>query len=322
MSTYAEMYSQIINDNQIKPYLEKSSLSVDEQEELLYTIIASVAHYRRKQTYMYDDLPHDFCVIDLETTGLRRDDPIIQCSAIKYRNSKQVDQFNTYVNTNNLTIPQNITNLTGITNDMLANAPAFTEISEDFITFVGNDAIVGQNISSFDLPKLRAYGIDFSTNKIYDTRNMAKAFNLGTEDNKLETLKEFYGIDNVSHNALADCDTTGQIYIKFLNKDFVPVQSTTKKISLFDNKKIAISGTFSKMSRKAITSLVQISGGKVMNTVGKTTDIFLDGIQTSSHLVDGKHSQKELDAKDKFEATGKPIILHEDDLYSLLSESD
>ena len=74
------------------------------------------------------DLPSDYVVIDLETTGLSPEfDEIIEISAIRFTNDNRTDSFSSLVKPNHK-IPEFITELTGITNDMVAQAPSLSLI--------------------------------------------------------------------------------------------------------------------------------------------------------------------------------------------------
>lgn len=95
-------------------------------------------------------LPLDYTILDIETTGLDFEYcEIIEVGALKIRGGEVVDRFSSLVRPQNQ-IDDFITDLTGITNEMLESAPTFSEISKDFYNFVSNDILVGYNIN-FDV---------------------------------------------------------------------------------------------------------------------------------------------------------------------------
>ena len=82
--------------------------------------------------------PDDYVMIDTETTGLSVEwDSMIEISALKVHNGEIVDTFETLVSFDGC-IPDFITELTGITNEMLANAPSSKEAVKSFLDFLGN----------------------------------------------------------------------------------------------------------------------------------------------------------------------------------------
>ena len=92
----------------------------------------------------------DYCIIDLETTGLSIEFcDIIEIGILKVRKGSIVDKFQTLVKPHD-PIDEFIEELTGITNDMLNDAPSFDSIKKIVTSFIGDDLIVGHNVS-FDI---------------------------------------------------------------------------------------------------------------------------------------------------------------------------
>ena len=109
--------------------------------------------------------------LDIETTGLDPNrDAIIEIGAVKFDGTQVVDQWQNLINPQR-TIPQLITQLTGITNQMVASCPPISEVILDIGSFVGGLPVIGHNIV-FDLSFLNLQ-YDFSLNHIHDTFQIA-----------------------------------------------------------------------------------------------------------------------------------------------------
>ena len=97
----------------------------------------------------------EFSVIDVETTGLSaRTNNIIEIGIVKVNKLKIVDKYSTLINPG-YNIPSFITQLTGITNSDVRNAPTFDSVAEKVKAFVGDSVISGHNFS-FDESFLNA----------------------------------------------------------------------------------------------------------------------------------------------------------------------
>ena len=98
----------------------------------------------------------NYCCFDLETTGLSiESDEIIEIAAIKIINGKFTEKFSTFVKPD-VSIPNRITEITGITDEMVKDAPKISEVIPDFYRFSKDCVLVGHNILSYDVPLLNA----------------------------------------------------------------------------------------------------------------------------------------------------------------------
>ena len=203
---------------------------VSELEELVkYSNITSKTSFDRIGS---------FVVVDTETTGLSSTrDNIIELAAIKFEDWIPVAKFHTLINPKKH-IPDDASAVNGITDEMVAEAPTFSQIIESLMDFVGKFSLVGHNLP-FDLKFLYRYGYDFTTEKrrYFDTCEIAKKtlkkpkmkwdkdygeyvindnYDYDVEDYKLTTLCDYYGIrDNTfSHRALSDALATGLLFKK------------------------------------------------------------------------------------------------------------
>lgn len=250
-----------------------------------------IIHHLRRKLY-------NFVVVDTETTGLDKNAKIIQLSAIRYEHDKPVETFNEYINPETLPLPEKITTITGIDNQMLQHAPKFKEISNKFMEFVGTLPWIGHNINSFDIPRLVNNGLPLNEVSTIDTLNLARK-KLHMSHYGLEDLKHYYGIQNKSHNSLEDCKTNAIVYQHLRDDILTPVTPDYSNIKQsLSGLSFAISGSFAGYSRKDVEELVKSHGGNIKSTVTHDTDYLVDGKQISDSLTDGIHSSKELKARD------------------------
>ena len=164
----------------------------------------------------------DFTVIDLETTGRENHySNITELSAIKYRNYKPVEHYSVLVKPKTKMLPF-VENLTGLTDEMLKDKPVVEDEIEEFVAFIGDDMVVGHNINfDFNLVYDAYYA---KSNKIMlndytDTINLSRILNEDAESHKLENLCDYFSIEReVGHRGLADCEQTGELYIKMSHK--------------------------------------------------------------------------------------------------------
>lgn len=158
----------------------------------------------------------EFVAFDIETTGIDPEsDDIVQLSAVKFKNLKAVETWNTYLDPRTV-ISESASLLNGITDEMVKDAPKINQVVDDFLSFIGNSPIVGYNIKS-NLSFMWCAGIDLITGKdVYDVMLSTYAlFPEGTIPNrKLATVAEAMGIPYGAHDSLERSLATGQILVK------------------------------------------------------------------------------------------------------------
>jgi DNA polymerase-3 subunit epsilon/ATP-dependent DNA helicase DinG len=151
--------------------------------------------------------------LDLETTGLDpQRDAIIEIGAVKFRGHRVEAEWSSLVNPGRPLTPF-ITDLTGITDDMLANAPRITSVQNEFAEFVGDLPILGHRVE-FDHGFLAARGL-FDDNPLLDTFDLASVVLPSASRYSLIALANELGIPvQVSHRAFEDAQTTRQLFLK------------------------------------------------------------------------------------------------------------
>lgn len=159
----------------------------------------------------------DYVLFDLETTGVSCiNDEIIEISAVKVRNGVIVDEFSQLVNPGK-PIPKAASMVNNISDKMVADAPYFYEVLPRFISFIGQDALVGHNINSFDMKFLyrdcEKYYKQTLTNDYVDTLKLAKVVFPDWKHRRLSDLADYYGISTRgAHRALADCRMNQKVF--------------------------------------------------------------------------------------------------------------
>lgn len=153
--------------------------------------------------------PEEYVVVDIETTGLNAyENHIIEISALKYRNQKMIDRFVTFVNPN-VMISSFITNLTGITDEMVEKAPYIEEVIDLFHRFVKDEIIVGYNVG-FDIGfldhNLRTSTDEYLTNAYVDVLRIARRTLPYLSHHRQTDIAQYYGISiQGAHRAEKDC---------------------------------------------------------------------------------------------------------------------
>ena len=166
-------------------------------------------------------LDDTFVVFDIETTGLSKEtESITEIGAVKVVDGKIIDRFSTFVNPER-PIPTEITKLTGITNEMVADAPVITEILPKFLEFCQDAVLVAHN-ANFDtgfirLNAERKCGIEVK-NTVLDTLELSRALLPELKKHKLDIICEQLGVSLEGHHrAVNDAEATAEVFLKFID---------------------------------------------------------------------------------------------------------
>jgi len=165
----------------------------------------------------------EFVVFDLETTGAKAPPcRITEIGAYRVRNGEVMEKFDTLVNPE-MPIPWFITNLTGISDEMVASAPVFADVAHDFLSFIGDSILVAHN-SGFDMRFLnseiaRVYPDYRVGNPCLCTVQLSRKLLPDIVNHKLKTVAEHYNINLTNHHrAIADAFATAHIFVNLLTK--------------------------------------------------------------------------------------------------------
>lgn len=154
--------------------------------------------------------------IDLETTGLNpRQDRIIEVGAVKIESGRVTDVFSTFVNPGR-GLEERVTELTGIRNADLSDAPYIEEILPGLLSFLGELPLLGHSIL-FDFSFLKKAAVDqripFEKEAV-DTLKIARKYLAELEHRSLDYLCGYYAIPHQAHRALEDARATHILYGK------------------------------------------------------------------------------------------------------------
>lgn len=164
-----------------------------------------------------------FVVFDTETTGLDPEtDDVVQIAGVRILRSRiQVaDEFDALVNPDRA-IPPSSTQIHGITDAMVADAPHFVDVATEFAAYVDDSVLVAHN-ASFDrafLDRLAGAGGPRITAPMLCTALIAQALDPQINDHTLDAVAERYGVEidaSKRHTALGDADTTARVFLKML----------------------------------------------------------------------------------------------------------
>jgi DNA polymerase-3 subunit epsilon/ATP-dependent DNA helicase DinG len=150
--------------------------------------------------------------IDIETTGLDSSkDAIIEIGAVRFKDHRIEDEFSTLLNPGRH-IPEFITQLTGISDEMVRQAPRIQDVLEELDAFVADSTILGHNVR-FDLSFLQKQRI-LQYNEVIDTYELASVLLPTASRYNLGALGQLLGIPlPATHRALDDARVTHRVYL-------------------------------------------------------------------------------------------------------------
>ena len=293
------------------------------------------------------ETPSTFVVFDIETTGLDSlSNEIIEIGALKVKDGKVVDTFDHLIKPSH-PISDFITNLTGITNEMVETAETIEEVLTQFINFIGDNILMGHNVNfdiNFVYDHAEKYNNHILNNDFIDTLRLARKLLPELSHHRLSDLADYYNIDKTGHHrALKDVEMTLEVYNhlveEILNQygnidnfkkqiyknsydnfsDLTPQTDKIDKNNLFYDKNIAITGNFVNLPRKEAVQKILNLGGHYISKVTEETDYLIEGSKRSRYQKNPK-STKQLQAE-KLISEGVDIkILTEEEFLKIINE--
>lgn len=272
------------------------------------------------------DFPDNYCAIDIETTGYSPEwNEIIELAAVRVENKKVVDTYSSLIKPDN-PVDGYTEELTGITNGMLVNAPSIQNELPNFLKFVGDNLILGHNVSfdvNFIYDNCNRYGFKAFSNDFVDNLRISRKLHPELEHHRLQDIVEYYNIENIKnfHRALDDSYSVMQCFEKareevnnvYGNDDFKllfkknKVQYTRNYINLENliplivepneecplyGKTCVFTGKLEKMTRADAQCIVEKLGGVCGKGVTAKTDFLILGNNDyCKSIKDGKSSK-------------------------------
>lgn len=145
-----------------------------------------------------------FTFVDVETTGLSpRYDKIIEVGIVQLKNFEIINSYNTFVNPGTR-IPNFITNLTGITDDDVYDAPFFEDVRSDLITYFEDSVVVGHNVKfdiSFLTKEFQQSGVENFKPLNVCTVRMARRLYPHLKSRSLPNLAKFFRLQIAPHRS-------------------------------------------------------------------------------------------------------------------------
>lgn len=283
------------------------------------------------------ELMNTYVVLDIETTGLDPAyDEIIEIAALKVNDDKIIDSFDELIKPE-VPISEFITNLTGITNDMVKNAPKLSEILPKLLTFIGDNIILGHNIN-FDINFIYDNSMTILNkplrNDFIDTYRLTRILYRELSNHKLDTICKFFNIDIIKHHrAIYDCEATYEVYKRikqYVVNDNVDIKSVLKSNSnklkaseiktnkiIFDEshilygKNCVFTGAL-RISRKEAMQLVVDHGGYCQDNISSKTNFLILG--ESDYRKRENKSSKHLKAEE-YILEGKEIFIIPENIF-------
>ncbi|WAW14146.1 PolC-type DNA polymerase III [Peptostreptococcus equinus] len=166
------------------------------------------------------DLNQRFVVFDLETTGFSpTNDNITEIGAVLIENGKIIEEFSSFVDPQ-MDISYKIQDLTGITNDMVKDAPKIDEILPKFMEFSKDAVFVAHNAdfdTGFISQKCKEIGLEYKKDKV-DTLSLSRILLSHMKKFTLDKICKELGVSlSGHHRAVNDARATAEVYIKFLD---------------------------------------------------------------------------------------------------------
>ena len=166
----------------------------------------------------FDD---EFVVFDIETTGLSvLTSQIIEIGAVKIKSGKVLERFNEFVDPC-VPIPEIITELTGINDDMVKGADKIDVVLRQFLDFIGDRLLIAHN-ANFDISFIRKASRDLGyafSNPYLDTVTLSRYLNSDLKSHKLDAVAKYYNLGDFNHHrACDDAEMLANIFFAMTEK--------------------------------------------------------------------------------------------------------
>lgn len=293
--------------------------------------------------------PHNYVIIDIEMTGLNPEkDSIIEIAGLKIMNNNIESTFSSLIKPDEYILNENISKLTGITEDMLSTAPHFSKIEAKLSSFIGSLPLVGHNILldiQFLNKTMKEYGYDAFDNDYVDTLPLSQKLFPEFIHHRLTDMALYYGINiEGAHRALQDCHMTKECFDcmrQTMKRSFPSEEAfiesftiTGKRLkaehiqpfnqiaaSQIEGKCFVFTGILKHMSRREAMLWVATLGGINEDKLTTKVNYLIVGWKEDEIVNNDNLSGKEKKAL-RYQEEGYPIqILTETEFYELMRKS-
>lgn len=312
----------------------------------------SVKTERKEKGKSLIAFPEKYTVIDIETTGLSPVwDEIIEIAAIHYENGVKIDEYFTLVHPENA-VDEYITELTGITNEMLTDAPTINECIGAFANFVGESILVGYNIN-FDINFIYDNMVQYLekplTNDFVDVMRIARKELPELKHHRQLDVAKFFNINTDGvHRALNDCEVCNSCFVALM-EHIIASGTTIGDFCIFSSSKYGkasvracnikatcnefdedhplygkicvFTGMLEKMTRMEAMQLIANLGGVPADGITKKTNFLILGNNDYCKTIkDGKSSKHK--KAEKLILNGADLqVIPEQVFYDMLTEN-
>lgn len=248
-------------------------------------------------------LERPLAIFDLEATGLNiTKERIVQIAILKINPDGSEEKFESLINPE-IEISEEVTKIHGITNEDVKNAPTFSHIANEIVSFIKDADLAGYNSNKFDIPLLAeellraGNNFDISTKKFVDVQNIFHKM----EQRTLVAALKFYCNQELTnaHNAMSDTQATWEVFKAQLDRypelegniDFL--SKFTKNGNTIDfagrlayNEKKEAIYNFGKHKGKTIKEVHQLEPGYYSWFISPQTDFPLHTKQKLKEIMD------------------------------------
>ncbi|HZG78948.1 MAG TPA: exonuclease domain-containing protein, partial [Paenibacillus sp.] len=215
----------ITDHSAVQAFPEAAKAAKKNGIKMIYGLEANVVNDSVPVVLQPDDRPlagATYVVYDVETTGLSvTSNKIIEIAGVKMIDGKVVDEFAKFIDPHEK-IPYHITQLTNITDEMVAGAPEESEVIPQFVEWVGDAVLVAHN-ARFDTGFLQAackrHGLPEMPNPVLDTLELARLLYPQMKNHRLNTLTDKFKVALESHHrAIDDSKALGEVLTHLLKE--------------------------------------------------------------------------------------------------------
>lgn len=261
----------------------------------------------------------DFTAIDLETTGLSPEfDDILELSAIRYRNGEPAASFESLVYFDR-EVPDYITELTGITTDMVQAAPHIDVALPRFIDFIGADVVLGHNVNfdvNFIYDNAKDLGLADFSNQYIDTLRLSRRLHKDWKKHSLDAIAANLGLPPRGlHRAGGDAKLAADIYLLFKEDpsfdeamrpyekkklraaDIVGDESKFDEDNPLFGRVCVFTGALESFTRREAMQLVADLGGECGDNITQKTNFLVLGNNDYCASIKGGKSNKQKKAE-------------------------